>query len=59
MQSILHARDAKDETFIVVSQRHGFRGVTCDRPAPMRNGTIIDVGTTGEILAQVAPRKER
>ncbi len=52
-QSILHARDEMDETFIVVSHDMDFVRDICDRLALMRGGKIIDIGTTKEILKQV------
>ena len=52
-QSILHARDEMDETFIVVSHDMDFVRDICDRLALMRGGKIIDIGPTKEILPQV------
>jgi len=52
-QSILHARDEMDETFIVVSHDMDFVRDICDRLALMRGGKIIDIGPTADILAQV------
>ncbi len=52
-QSILHARDEMDETFIVVSHDMDFVRDICDRLALMRGGKIIDIGPTKDILAQV------
>jgi len=59
-QSILHARDEMDETFIVVSHDMDFVRDICDRLALMRGGKIIDIGPTKDILAQVTEddRKE-
>jgi methyl coenzyme M reductase system subunit A2 len=52
-QSILHARDEMDETFIVVSHDMDFVRDICDRLALMRGGKIIGIGPAREILAQI------
>jgi len=51
--SVLHARDKMDETFIAVSHNMDFVRDTCDRLALMRGGKILQIGKTAEILAQV------
>jgi len=50
-QSILHARNEMDETFIVVSHDMDFVNDICDRVALMRGGKIIQIGKTAEVLA--------
>ncbi len=52
-QSILHARDEMDETFIVVSHDMDFVQDICDRVALMRGGKIIGIGKTAEVLAGI------
>jgi methyl coenzyme M reductase system subunit A2 len=56
--SILHARDEMDETFIVVSHDMDFVRDICDRLALMRGGKIIRIGTTSEILSQVTDEEK-
>ncbi|MEA2034635.1 MAG: methyl coenzyme M reductase system, component A2 [Euryarchaeota archaeon] len=48
--SIMHAREEMDETFIVVSHDMEFVRDICDRAALMRNGKIIKIGPTQEVL---------
>jgi len=48
--SILHAREEMDETFIVVSHDMEFVKDICDRCALMRNGKIVRIGPTAEVL---------
>lgn len=48
--SILHSREEMDETFIVVSHDMEFVADICDRAALMRNGKIVKIGPTQEIL---------
>ena len=50
-QSIMHARDEMDETFIVVSHDIDFARDICDRIALMRGGKIVTIGRTAEVLA--------
>jgi len=50
-QSILHARDESEETFIVVSHDIDFVRDICDRVALMRGGKIIQIGKTADVLA--------
>lgn len=49
--SILHAREEMDETFIIVSHDMEFVRDICDRCMFMRNGKIMGIGPTSEILA--------
>jgi methyl coenzyme M reductase system subunit A2 len=58
-QSILHARDEMDETFIVVSHDMDFVRDICDRLALMRGGKVIGIGPAREILAQVTDDDRR
>ncbi|MBN2734162.1 MAG: methyl coenzyme M reductase system, component A2 [Methanomicrobiaceae archaeon] len=48
--SIMHAREEMDETFIVVSHDMDFVRDICDRAALMRNGKIVKIGPTAEVL---------
>ncbi|MDD4127181.1 MAG: methyl coenzyme M reductase system, component A2 [Methanomicrobium sp.] len=48
--SILHAREDMDETFIVVSHDMDFVRDICDRAALMRQGKIVKIGPTYEVL---------
>ena len=48
--SIMHAREEMDETFIVVSHDMEFVRDICDRAALMRNGKIVKIGPTQEVL---------
>ncbi len=52
-QSILHAREEMDETFIVVSHDMDFVKDICDRVALMRGGKIIKMGPTAEVLGEL------
>ena len=52
--SILHAREEIDETFVVVSHDMVFVKDICDRLALMRNGKIIKMGPTEEVLATLS-----
>ena len=57
-QSILHARNEMDETFIVVSHDIEFVQDICDRVSLMRGGKIVDTGPTASVLAKL-PQEER
>ena len=48
--SILHARDEMDETFLIVSHDMEFVRDLCDRCMFMRDGEIIAIGPTQEVL---------
>ncbi len=52
-KSILHAREALGETFIIVSHDMDFVGEICDRAALMRMGKIVDIGETSRVLAEL------
>jgi len=52
-KSILHAREALGETFIIVSHDMDFVGEICDRAALMRMGKIVDIGETSKVLAEL------
>jgi len=54
-QSILHARDEMDETFVVVSHDIDFVRDICDRVAVMKGGKIVGIGETKEMLAEHVP----
>ncbi|HJJ35658.1 MAG TPA: ATP-binding cassette domain-containing protein, partial [Methanocorpusculum sp.] len=48
--SILHAREEMDETFVIVSHDMEFIRDVCDRCMFMRDGQIVAIGETQEIL---------
>ena len=48
--SILHAREEMDETFVIVSHDMEFIRDVCDRCMFMRDGEIVAIGETQEIL---------
>jgi methyl coenzyme M reductase system subunit A2 len=58
-QSILHARDESEETFIVVSHDMDFVRDICDRVALMRGGKIIQIGKTADVLAILNEEERR
>lgn len=48
--SIMHAREEMDETFLIVSHDMEFVRDVCDRCMFMRNGEIVAIGPTQEVL---------
>lgn len=58
-QSILHARDESEETFIVVSHDMDFIRDICDRVALMRGGKIIQIGKTADVMAILNEEERR
>jgi methyl coenzyme M reductase system subunit A2 len=52
--SIMHAREEMDETFIIVSHDMEFVKDVCDRCMFMRNGKIIAIGPTHEVLTNLS-----
>lgn len=54
--SILTARDAMDETFIIVSHDIGFVQETCDRVALMKGGRIVTIGHPSVVFAEENPK---
>lgn len=52
--SILHAREEMDETFIIVSHDMEFIRDVCDRCMFMREGKIVAIGETQEILKSLS-----
>jgi len=53
--SILHARDEMDETFIVVSHDLEFIRATCDRVLVMKGGKIVATGNPKDVLETTVP----
>ena len=51
--SIIHSRDEMDETFVIVSHDIDFVRDICDRCMFMRNGKIVKIGPTHEILTEI------
>ena len=57
--SILHAREDMEETFIVVSHDMDFVREICDRAALMRNGKIVKIGPTNEVLEYLTQEERK
>jgi methyl coenzyme M reductase system subunit A2 len=57
--SIMHARGEIDETFIVVSHDMEFVKDICDRIALMRNGKIVKLGPTAEVLEMLSAEERK
>jgi len=54
-ESILHARDEMEETFIVISHDLEFVRATCDRVVVMSGGKIVAAGNPNEVLEKTIP----